>query len=142
MVLLVPYDGSPVSEKALDVAVAHGEALGEDVVGVTLVPTGSEYAERRVWVEPDDDFAVDSARNELERKIAETTDDVERVYDGSGATAMHNGAASNIKQAALEVGASTLYVGTSDEQTEDRLTTPFGTIEAEGPYDIYLVRGE
>ena len=142
MVLLVPYDGSPVSERALERAVSHGQALGEDVVGVTLIPTGSEYAERRVWIEPNDDFAADAARNELERKITETTDDIERVYDESGATTMQDGAASNIKRVAREVDASAVYVGTSKEHSEDRLTTPFGTIEPEGPYDVYLVRAQ
>lgn len=141
MVFLVPYDGSSVSEAALDRAVEHGEALEEEVVAVTFVPTGSEYAERRKWIEPTEDFAVDSARSELKRKIAETTDDAERNYLDSGATSVENGVSDRIRRIAKDVDASIMYVGTSDdEQPENTVTTPFGAIAQDGSYDVHLVR--
>jgi nucleotide-binding universal stress UspA family protein len=140
MVFLVPYDGSRVSEAALDRAVEHGEALEEEVVAVTFVPTGSEYAERRKWIEPTADFAVDSARSELKRKIAETTDDAERNYLDSGATSVENGVSDRIRRIADDIDASILYVGTSDEESEDAVTTPFGSIAQDASYDVHLVR--
>jgi nucleotide-binding universal stress UspA family protein len=140
MVFLVPYDGSNVSEAALDRAVEHGEALEEEVVAVTFVPTGSEYAERRKWIEPTEDFAVDSARSELKRKIAETTDDAERNYLDSGATSVENGVSDRIRRIANDVDASILYVGTSDDDDEDTVKTPFGSIAQEASYDVHLVR--
>jgi len=139
MVFLVPYDGSPVSDAALDRAVEHGRALEERVVAVSLIPTGTEYAQRRKWIEPDEEFAVESARVELERKIEEATDDAERTFAGSGATAPQDGIERRLRRIASDVGASVLFVGT-DGRDEDRLTTPFGTIAREGEYDVYLVR--
>lgn len=140
MVFLVPYDGSSVSEAALERAVEHGAALGEEVVAVSLIPTGSEYAERRKWIEPKKDFAVESARSELKRKIAETTDRSERPLVGSGASSPQDGVTDRIRRVASEVGASILFVGTSSDSAEERLTTPFGTVDQDGEYDVHLVR--
>lgn len=139
MVFLVPYDGSSVSEVALSRAVEHGKALEEEVVAVTFVPTGAEYAERRKWIHPDEDFAVESARAELKRKIEETTDDAERNYLDSGATSFEDGVSERIRRIASEVDANTLYVGTSDD-ADEQLTTPFGRISNEAGYDVHLVR--
>jgi len=139
MVLLVPYDGSPVSKAALRRAVEHGDALDSSVVAVSFVPTGSEYALRRTWIEPGEDFAIDTAQEELERKIEETVDDAERGYEEAGASALADGAATKIRQVAEDVGASTLYVGSREESTEEPMT-PFGPIAPDGAYDVHLVR--
>jgi len=140
MVFLVPYDGSRVAQAALDRAVEHGKALGEEVVAVSLVPTGSEYAERRKWIEPGDDFAAESARSTLERKIAEATDDSERVLTGSSASAPQDGVSDRIRQVANDVGASVLYVGTRNREESTDPMTPFGPVSADGSYDVHLVR--
>lgn len=149
MVFLVPYDGSAVSEAALDRAVEHGDALGEDVVAVTFIPTGVEYAERRKWIQPSEDFAIETARSELKRKIDETTDSAERNYLDSGAS-MENGVGDHIRRVAHEVDADAVYVGTEDVDTDDEeadidvedegLQTPFGQVTHNERYDIHLVR--
>lgn len=140
MVFLVPYDGSAVAEAALDRAVEHGEAFDEDVLAVSLVPTGTAYAERRKWIEPQEDFALESARAELQRKIEEATDDAERNFTESTATGMQNGVAKRIRQVALEVDAKILFVGVSNGTDDDSLETPFGTVSPEGEYDVHIVR--
>jgi len=140
MVFLVPYDGSSVSEAALDRAVEHGRALDEEVVAVSLIPTGSEYAERRKWIEPTEDFAVESARSDLKRKISETTDSSERPLVGMGASSPQDGVTDRIRKVARDVDASVLFVGTADGGGDERLRTPFGTIAQDGQYDVHLVR--
>lgn len=140
MVFLVPYDGSAVSEAALTRAVEHGQAMDQQVVAVSLVPTGSAYAERRKWIEPDEEFALDAARNELKRKIEETTDETERNYEGSSATAPNDGVAERIRQVAADVGASVLYVGTRQNGSAEGVETPFGSIAQDGEYDVHIVR--
>jgi nucleotide-binding universal stress UspA family protein len=139
MVFLVPFDGSPVSEAALARAVEHGAAMDEPVVAVSLVPTGSEYAERRKWIRPDEEFAVETASAELRRKIEEATDDAERNFEGPGAQSPGEGTTARIRQIARDVGASVLFVGASEGAAES-LQTPFGAVSAHGGYDIYVVR--
>lgn len=138
MVFLVPYDGSSVSEAALDRAVEHGKALETEVVAVTFVPTGSEYAERRKWIQPAEEFAIESARNELKRKIEETMDKSERNYLDSGAT-VENGVGDQIRRVANEVDANAVYVGAVDDEEYD-YRTPFGKITTNETYDLHLVR--
>lgn len=138
MVFLVPYDGSSVSEAALDRAVEHGKALETEVVAVTFVPTGSEYAERRKWIQPAEEFAIESARNELKRKIEETMDESERNYLDSGAT-VENGVGDQIRRVANEVDANAVYVGAVDDE-EQEYRTPFGEITTNETYDLHLVR--
>ena len=140
MVFLVPYDGSNVAEAALDRAVQHGEAFEEDVLAVSFIPTGAGYAERRKWIKPEESFAVESARAELKRKIEEATDDAERNYTDSSASGMQNGVADKVRRIATEVDAATLFVGVSNEGSDGRLETPFGTIAREGKYDVHIVR--
>jgi len=140
MVFLVPFDGSAVSEAALARAIEHGRALDEQVVAVSLVPTGTEYAERRKWIEPDEEFATETASADLRRKIEETTDDAERSFAESLAQSPEDGLTERVRRVARDVGASVLFVGTSGEESADRLRTPFGTVRNEASYDIHIVR--
>ncbi|WP_336325963.1 universal stress protein [Halovenus sp. HT40] len=140
MVFLVPYDGSRVARAALDRAVEHAEALDEQVIAVSFVPTGSEYAQRRKWIEPSEDFAADTAHQQLQQKIEETTDSAERTFEETGASGVHDGLAERIRQVADDVEASILFVGTNDGDDEDDVTTPFGPIAPNGKYDVHLVR--
>jgi nucleotide-binding universal stress UspA family protein len=139
MVFLVPFDGSAASEAALARAVEHGEALGESVVAVSLVPTGAEYAERRRWIRPDEDFPVETASAELNRKIGEATDDAERNFEQPGAQSPADGITDRIRRVARDVDASVLFVGASGSH-EDSLQTPFGGVSTHDEYDIHIVR--
>ena len=140
MVFLVPFDGSPVSEAALARAVEHGQALGEEIVAVSIIPTGAEYAERRKWIEPDDEFAAETASAELRRKIEETTDDAERNFAESGAYSPDDGLTERVRRVARDVKASVLFVGANGESSADRLRTPFGEVVTDAEYDIHIVR--
>lgn len=139
MVFLVPFDGSPVSEAALARAIEYGDALGERVVAVAIVPTGSTYVERRRWIEPDEDFAAETASADLRRKIDEATDDAERTFTESGAQSPEDGLTTRVRQVARDVDASVLFVG-ADAGEDDRLRTPFGAITADAAYDVHVVR--
>jgi nucleotide-binding universal stress UspA family protein len=141
MVFLVPFDGSAASEAALARAVEHGQALGDDVVAVSIIPTGAEYAERRKWIRPDEEeFAVETASSELRRKIEETTDDAERTFDDSGAYTPDDGLTARVRQVARDVDASVLFVGTDGQDANERLRTPFGEVVGDAEYDIHVVR--
>ncbi len=139
MVFLVPFDGSPISEAALSKAVEHGKALGEEVVAVSFVPTGAEYAERRKWIQPEEDFAAETASATLRRKIEETTDEAERTYAESGAQSP-GGLTDHVRRIARDVDASVLFVGASDNAEPDGLRTPFGEVDNTGEYDVHIVR--
>jgi len=140
MVFLVPFDGSPASEAALRRAVEHGRALEREVVAVAFVPTGSEFAERRKWIEPSDDFAVDDASATLKRKISEATDETELVYDEASAGSPDDGIGDVVRQTAEDVEATVLFVGAGGATVGEGLRTRFGTVASDGSYDVHIVR--
>ena len=140
MVFLVPFDGSPVADAALTRAVAYGVSLDEDVVAVSFVPTGAEYAQRRKWIRPDEDFAAETASAELRRKIEEATDDAEVNFAEYGAQAPDDGIIDRIRHVAQDVGATVLFIGADGTEDDDRLQTPFGAVAAGGAYDVHVVR--
>ena len=140
MVFLVPFDGSPLADAALDRAVTYADALETDVVAVSLIPTGSDYAQRRRRVDPTADFAAETASTELRRKIEETTDDAERNYSDSGAYTPDDGLTERVRQTARDVGASVLFVGADGNDSGERLRTPFGEVLGDAEYDIHVVR--
>jgi len=141
MVLLVPFDGSSVSEAALARAVDYGTALGEEVLAIAIIPTGNAYVERRKWIQPDEDFAAETASAELRRKIEEATDDAERTFAESGAQSPGDGVTERIQQIARDVDTTVLFVGAAATAGDgDRLRTPFGDITNSADYDIHLVR--
>ena len=135
MVFLVPFDGSPRARAALDRAVTDGAALERDVVAVSYVPTGADYAERRRWVDPTEDFAVDTAADDLRRKIEEATDDAEVSFEHVSAQTPVGGLSEEVRGTARDVGATAVYVGTADD---GRVVVPIG--EDADDYDVHVVR--
>lgn len=135
MVFLVPFDGSPPARSALDRAVAHGAALDREVVAVSYVPTGADYAERRRWVDPTEDFAADAVASDLERKIEEATDDAERRFEETGAHSPAGGLSEQVRRTARDVDATAVFVSCADD---GRVVVPLE--DAEDDYDVYIVR--
>lgn len=72
MTLLVPFDGTPLSEAALVRATQFGAAFDEPVVAATVIPVGnSGYARERGWLDPSEPFTLDTIRSKLEDQVAE-----------------------------------------------------------------------
>ncbi|WP_254279037.1 universal stress protein [Haloarcula marina] len=136
MVFLVPFDGSPLAETALDRAVTYAEALDTDVVAVSLIPTGSDYAQRRRRVDPHEDFAAETAASDLRRKIEEATDDAELHYNDVSAYSA-NELSETIRQVAKDVGATVVFLGSAD--TED-VVVPIADSADGNDYDVHIVR--
>jgi len=135
MVFLVPFDGSSRAHAALDRAVTYGAAVDRDVVAVSYVPTGDDYAERRRWVDPSEDFATDSVASDLRRKIEEATDDAEVHFENESAYSPAGGLSEDVRQTALDVDATVVFVGTADD---GRVVVP---IDGEGDeFDVHVVR--
>jgi nucleotide-binding universal stress UspA family protein len=136
MVFLVPFDGSPLADAALDRAVTYADALETDVVAVSLIPTGSDYAQRRRRVDPTADFAAETAASDLRRKIEEATDDAELHYEDISAHPAGELSAT-IRQVARDVDASVVFLGNADT---DDVVVPISELSDEDAYDVHIVR--
>ena len=136
MVFLVPFDGSPLADAALDRAVTYAEALGTDVVAVSLIPTWSDYAQRRRRVDPTEDFAAETAASDLRRKIEEATDDAELHYEDVSAYSASE-LSETIQQVARDVDASVVFLGSADT---DDIVVPIAELDDDDAYDVHIVR--
>jgi len=136
MVFLVPFDGSPLAEAALERAVTYADAMDTDVVAVSLIPTGSDYAQRRRRVDPDENFAAETAATDLRRKIEEATDDAELHYEDVSAYSA-NELSDTIRQVARDVDAEVVFLGSADT---DDVVIPISELNDEDAYDVYIVR--
>ena len=136
MVFLVPFDGSPQAAAALERAVAFGAAVDTDVVAVSLVPTGDDYAQRRRRVDPTEDFAAENAAADLRRKIEESTDDAERRYEDFSAWSATD-LSETIRRVASDVGASVVFLGSSDAE---EIVVPVTEDGGATAFDVYVVR--
>ena len=134
MVFLVPFDGSSRAHAALDRAITYGAALDRDVVAVSYVPTGADFAERRRWVDPNEDFAADTVASDLQRKIAEATDDAEVNYANESAHSPEGGVSEEVRQTALDVDATSVFVGCADD---GKVIVP---IDDAAAFDVHVVR--
>lgn len=133
MVFLVPFDGTSLAEAALNRAVTYADALDTEVVAIGLIPTGSDYAQRRRWIDPTEDFATETAVDDLRRKIEEATDDAELKYDDVSASSSDE-LSETIHSIARDVDASVVFLGS--ENTE--VLVPDS--ESDAAYDIHIVR--
>ena len=135
MVFLVPFDGSPIARAALDRAVEYGNALDRDVVAASYVPTGTNYAERRRWVDPSEDFAAETVASDLRRKIAEATDEAELQYADFSAQSPEGELSEEVRKTAREVDATVVVAGCGEG---GRVVVPVD--EDADDFDVHVVR--
>lgn len=144
MTLLVPFDGSPLAETALERAARFGDLTNEEVLAVTVVPETASYARDRGWLDPDEQFDPDRIADRFERRVgllapearfeAVTPDDVE------GSTVTMD-VIRTIRKTARDEDASVLFVGSDNV---GRVTGPLASvgdpIAADQRYDVHIVR--
>ena len=137
MVFLVQFDGSGPARTALERAVDYGRAMNEDVLAVALLPTGSDVAHRRTWIESDEDFAAESAVHALRRKIEEATDDTELVFEDATPQSPEGGLSPDVRRIASEVDASVVFLGGDGDGA---LEVELDGQAAGEDFDVHVVR--
>lgn len=144
MTLLVPFDGSALSETALRRAVEFGELMDEDVLALSVVPDDEGFARDRGWVDDDEPFRAEAFGEELRQRVDGIApgarfelvqpDDVE----GSSRTM---DVIRTIRRVASDVDASILFVGS---ENVGRVTEPLASvgdpIARDQRYDVHIVR--
>lgn len=145
MTLLVPFDGSELSTAALERATEFSTFRGEDLVVLTVVPDDPEYARERGWLDPEDTFDVGVIERKLRQRVLDLAPAAdfrcELIENVDPVASETTDVARRIRQAASEVGASVVFVGS---ENAGRISTPLtsvGSPVADTPqYDVYIVR--
>ncbi len=145
MTLLVPFDGSELSEAALERATEFAEFTGEDVLALTVVPDEVEYALSRNWVDAEEPFDPDAIAERLRERVADIAPGADFRYevpeDVSSMASCTTDVVRTIRTVAHAVDASVVFIGS---ENAGRVSSPVSSVGApvsEDPsYDVYITR--
>jgi len=145
MTLLVPFDGSPLSEAALERATEFADFTGEDVLALTVIPDETEYALSRDWLGPEDPFDPEALAERFRERVADIAPEAEFRYeipeDVSSMASITTDVIRTIRAVAHDVEASVIFIGS---ENAGRVSSPVSSVGApvsEDPgYDVYIIR--
>jgi len=145
MTLLVPFDGSALSEAALERGTEFADFTGEDVLALTVVPDEPEYALSRDWLGPDDPFDPEAIAQRFRDRVADIAPEAEFRHeipeDVSSMASLTTDVIRTIRAVAHEVEASVIFIGS---ENAGRVSSPVSSVGApvsEDPgYDVYIIR--
>ena len=147
MTLLVPFDGSELSEAALHRATQFGEAFDQEVVVLVVVPTDEGYVRERGLVDEGEAYDPElfslELRDEAEKIAPEATFRSERATDPEdepyASTTMN--IVRTIRQVAGELDAEIVFVGSENAASVSQPLTSVGAPVSNDPrYDVHIVR--
>ncbi|MBX0323802.1 universal stress protein [Halomicroarcula sp. F13] len=145
MVLLVPFDGSDLSQAALERATEFSEYRDEDVLALVVVPDEPDYALERNWLSPNDPFDPEAIADTLRERVAEIAPEAEFraevPEDVSSMASITTDVVRTIRSVANDVDASIVFIGS---ENAGRVSSPVSSVGApvsEDPrYDVHIVR--
>jgi len=145
MTLLVPFDGSELSEAALERATEFADFTGEGVLALTVVPDDPEYALSRNWLGPEDPFGPDAIAERLGERVADIAPEADFRYEVpeevSSMASLTTDVIRTIRAVAHEVEASVIFVGSENAGRVSSPVSSVGSPVSEDPsYDVYIIR--
>ncbi|ARS90987.1 universal stress protein [Natrarchaeobaculum aegyptiacum] len=141
MTFVVPYDGSPLADAALERAAAFGAALDEQVSVVSVVPERTRYAREKGWIDEDEPYDVDAVVEDLRTRALSIAADaafaVERIREFPPGDRL----AAHIERLVREQEPTVVFLGSDNV---GRVVTPLTSVgvhvAGDEEYDVYVVR--
>ncbi|GCF13080.1 hypothetical protein Harman_10150 [Haloarcula mannanilytica] len=145
MVLLVPFDGSPLSKAALERATEFADYRDEGIVALSVIPDDEEYARERGWIDADETLDIEAVADRMREQAEAVVPTVSFRYevpaDVSSMASTTTDITRTIRKVAHEEGASIVFIGS---ENAGRVSTPVcsvGSPVSEDPqYDVHIVR--
>ena len=142
MAIVVPFDGSELSEAALVRATALGEAFGERVLALTIVPDGdAQYAREHDWLGPDDEFDLQTVVGRLHEQVADVAPEADFRHETVGRYASAGTVSSKVREAAKDADASLVAIGSDNAGHMVTSIHSVGTtVASDEAFDVLIVR--
>lgn len=143
MVVVVPFDGTALSETALDRAVDFADVLEARVVVVSVIPNGNvRYARERGWLDDDEGFDMDTVLRRLANRVAAIAPAAEFEYEVVGRYTQAGAIASKIRSVARAASADLVVIGSDNAGRIVSSVSSVGrTVATDNSYDVLIVRG-
>lgn len=142
MTLVVPFDGSRLSEAALVRATEFGNVFDEDVLAVSVIPKGNTtYARERGWIEQDEEFDRESVVSTLHKQVTNLCPSSNFRHKVVDKYATSGTIAKRLRKAIETEDASMVFIGS---ENAGRLVTAVssvgGSVATDQSYDVVIVR--
>lgn len=142
MTIAVPFDGSELSEAALVRAAEFDDVLEEGLLVITVVPSGNtEYARDRGWLDPDEQFDLETIRDRLETQAHDCCPEARFRLETVDRYAPSGSIANRIRQIGHEADASLVCLGSENAgHVVTTVSSVASTVASDDTYDLLVVR--
>lgn len=145
MTLLVPFDGSDLSEAALERATEFASFMDADLLVLSVVPEDEEYARERGWIGVGEGFnrtLVEGTLEDRAHRIApDATFRAETPAEVASTASITVDVVRTIRDVADEVDAEIVFVGSENAGRVSTPITSVGRPLSDDPrYDVHIVR--
>lgn len=142
MTLVVPFDGSELSEAALVRAVEFSTVLDEDIVALVVVPQGNrKYALERGWLNDEESFDLRRVVARLHEQAVFLAPEADFKHITVDKYATSGTIASRIRKFATSEDAAMVFIGS---ENAGRIVTGVGSVgtkvAGEPTYDLVIIR--
>lgn len=142
MTLVVPFDGSELSESALRRAVEFGDVFDEEVIAVTVVPdSNTSYARERGWLDGDEPFDRQTVVSRLSGHVESIAPDATHRHVLVDRYAPAGTISNRLRRVAWDVDATMVFVGSDNAGQIIQSISSVGTnVATDSAYDVVIVR--
>jgi len=142
MCIVVPFDGTYLSQVALERASELGSALDQHVVALTVVPKSNvRYARERGWVDDNEHFHTEKVLSRLKDLVNDVAPEAAFEYELVGRYAQAGEVASKIRSRARQLDATLVVIGSDDAgRIVSRVSSVGSPVAADEAYDVMIVR--
>lgn len=142
MTILVPFDGSDLSESALARATVLGNAFDDDVLTVTIVPKGdAEWARERGWLGPEEEYDLDAVVDRIHERVTDVAPDAEVRHEFVDRYAPTGRISKKLRKIATDIDASMIAIGSDNAgRMVSSIRSVGSTVAADDAFDVLIVR--
>lgn len=141
MSFFVPYDDSPLSRSALRRSRDYAEAVEESLYVYSVVPDSAEYARKKNWIEPDEEFVVEDIVTYLRSQVADIAPMAHFEFLIADPYIQPGTVASRIRRQAQNREATTVAIGSDNAgRVMSPITSVGGKVAAERTFDLLVIR--
>lgn len=142
MTIVVPFDGSELSEAALVRATSLGEAFEERVLALTIIPKDDrEYARERDWLGHDEEFDMQTVVGRLHERVTDVAPHADFQHETVGRYASAGSIATELRQAAKTADASLVAIGSDNAgHMVTSIHSVGSTVASDEAFDVLIVR--
>ncbi|MFP9190389.1 universal stress protein [Natronosalvus vescus] len=142
MTLLVPFDGSPLSEAALVRASQFGTVLEEPVIAFSVIPrNNADYARDRSWIGTDESFDLETIITHLRESVTALCPATEFRYEVVDRYAPTGTIAQRVRKLAKTLEATLVFIGSENAGRLVASVSSVGRgVATDDAYDVVIIR--